>query len=118
MDAKVIFKSCASATIEIQNDNPYYTGFNYDVFLNGEEVHHQINTNVFSIYNLTSNTTYELSFSKGIENVTFTTDTVSYVLNVKDFGAKGDGVNDDTLAIQSAIFACPKNGMVVVPRGE
>lgn len=40
--------------------------------------------------------------------------------NVKDFGAKGDGVADDIPAIQSAINAAAKNeggGTVVFPRG-
>ena len=39
-------------------------------------------------------------------------------LNVRDFGALGDGVHDDTNAIQCAIMACPKDSRVLVPEGE
>ena len=38
-------------------------------------------------------------------------------LNVLDFGAKGDNVTDDTLAIQAALAACPMGGIVYLPAG-
>ena len=38
-------------------------------------------------------------------------------LNVKDFGAKGDGIQDDTLFIQAAILSCPDESRVLVPEG-
>lgn len=39
-------------------------------------------------------------------------------VNVRDFGAVGDGVRDDTQAFKDAIAACPENSAVIVPVGR
>ena len=39
------------------------------------------------------------------------------VLNVRDYGAKGDGISDDTAAIQAAINAAPSGATIMFPRG-
>lgn len=41
----------------------------------------------------------------------------SALLNVRDFGALGDGVHLDTAAIQAAIASAPKGARVVLPKG-
>jgi len=38
------------------------------------------------------------------------------MLDVRDFGAKGDFATDDRPAIQAAIDACPNGGLVLLPR--
>lgn len=38
-------------------------------------------------------------------------------VNIKTYGAVGDGATDDTAAIAAAIAACPENGTVYVPDG-
>jgi glucan 1,3-beta-glucosidase len=40
------------------------------------------------------------------------------VVNVLDFGAKGDGVSDDTAALVAAISAQPAGGAVFLPQGR
>ena len=51
------------------------------------------------------------------ETLAFTTPREFVTLNVKDFGAKGDGLANDTGAIQAAILACPAESRVLMPKG-
>jgi Pectate lyase superfamily protein len=55
--------------------------------------------------------------STGTENIVFPAD--AGVINVKtQFGAKGDGVTDDTAAIQAALNAYPNGGRIIyLPNG-
>ncbi|NOY00466.1 MAG: hypothetical protein GXP30_12135, partial [Verrucomicrobia bacterium] len=38
-------------------------------------------------------------------------------VNVRDFGAKGDGHTDDTEAFKKALDACPENRVIFIPNG-
>jgi len=115
MKFKVLFISSVSACFEMDNLSPYYAGESYDVYVNEEKTLENITTNVFSLYDLKPDTGYTVRV--GEDSVSFTTNKESACIDVKDFGAKGDGINDDTEAIQQAINVCPKDGRVVINEG-
>lgn len=111
----IIFKSSTSVTIELINNDVYNTS-EYDVYLDGKLHSKSINTNIHSLYNLKPDTTYTITING--ESVEFKTDYEYVCLNVLDFGAKGDGINNDTNFIQACINACPKDGRVYIPAGK
>ena len=113
---KLLFTSSTSACFEWQNELPYYFGEEYNICLDGKPVYSG-NTNVFSLYNLSPNTKYTLTSSHLKEVFEFTTKSESAAYNVRDFGAKGDGQTDDTVAVQTAINCLPKNGRLFFPEG-
>ncbi|MBI5772115.1 MAG: hypothetical protein HZA89_00040 [Verrucomicrobia bacterium] len=51
------------------------------------------------------------------EPVVVETKPAGRIFNVKEFGARGDGVTKDTAAIQKAIAACTPGGTVLIPPG-
>ena len=118
MNFNIIYISNSSVTIEIENNNPYFSEKNYDVLINGEVYQQGINTNIFSVFGLESNKEYEISvICDDIVKKTFKTNYEYVALNVRRFGAKGDGISDDTNFVQACINACPKDGTVIIPRG-
>ena len=111
---KSVFISSSSACFEWQNNEAYYSPKEYTVYLNGEWVYFG-NTNVFSLFDLTPNTEYEL-VSEG-EKLTFKTKAETAAVSVRDFGACGDGVTDDTEAIRAAINCLPRGARLYFPSG-
>ena len=118
----VITKSCRSVTLEIVNTEAYYSGETHTLYLNHEPVIKNNNKNVFSLYDLLPETTYIIQIENEnkeiIDTVEIVTDTEYVKLNVKKFGAVGDGETEDTAAIQAVIFSCPDGGSVYIPKGS
>lgn len=118
MNFNVIFLSSRSFTIELDNKDIYHTS-NYSLYIN-DVLYAETNTNVLSVYDLNPDTEYKVSLK--INNDVFDriikTDYEYVSLNVKKFGAKGDGTTLDTAFIQGCIMACPDNGRVYFPKGE
>lgn len=106
-----------SVTIELKNKDIVYTR-PYTVYLDGKEVLDG-KENVFTLNGLKPDTDYRVRIVQDGEEAedSFRTERESTLLDVRDFGAAGDGVHDDTGAIQAAITACPEEGTVYLPEG-
>ena len=113
---KTLFTSSTSACFEWQNDLPYYKGEEYTIKLNGKKVYSG-NTNVFSLYGLKPGENYTLTSDCLEGEHKFTTKTDTATINVRDFGAVGDGVADDSIAIQTAINCMPRGARLYFPKG-
>ena len=117
---KVLFLSARSCTVLLDAEGHYHATAPRRLVLNGEKVGEE-NRSVFSLFGLWPNTAYQLESWIGDQKeceIAFTTEKESCTLDVKRFGAKGDGVTDDTFALQAAILACPPNGRVLLPGGQ
>jgi len=120
MEIKKLFVSGRSATVQIPDGGLYATKKSYRLTLNGEEAG-KAETVITSLYGLWPDTKYTLRVYDGEEllgKLSFHTEAESYTLNVRQFGAVGDGQHDDTSAIQTAIICCPKQGRVLIPAGQ
>ena len=116
---QVIFISSRRIVLEMEEEGTYYTDSPYEIYLDGEKLMDS-NKMVQTLSGLNPDTEYRLAVKRGdeiSEEKTIRTDYEFVTLNVRDFGAKGDGVQDDTIFIQAAINCCPKNSRVYLPAG-
>ncbi|MBQ8654851.1 MAG: glycoside hydrolase family 28 protein [Clostridia bacterium] len=120
MELTKLFVSGRSATFCLADGGLYHTEKVYDLKLNGKSWG-QADTVVTSIYGLWPDTEYHLQVledGKVVAEDSFRTEAESFTLDVRRFGAVGDGVHDDTPAIQAAINCCPPKGRVLIPAGR
>lgn len=119
MELKLVNVTGRSAVVELTESGKYYTEKQYAIYVNGSK-YMDSDKVITSIYGLEPDTEYKVSAlydDKMIEAVTVKTNYEYVTLNVRDFGAYGDGEHDDTNAIQCAIMSCPKDSRVLVPEG-
>ena len=118
---KVIYKTPRSVTFDIDDGGKYYTRDAYTLSIGGREI--KDNRSVVTVFGLEPDTLYDVkvtfdSYKEPTETLDFKTEHESMTLNVRDFGAYGDGGHDDTAFIMAAIMCAPKDGRVLIPEGN
>ncbi|MDD3335124.1 MAG: glycoside hydrolase family 28 protein [Eubacteriales bacterium] len=116
MELKCLYVGQRSATVLLEDGGLYETRRPVCLWLNGQLIE-RATTVVHSLFDLAPDTEYCLRTDEGAE-LRFTTEKEAYTLNVRRFGAVGDGVHDDTAAIQAAILCCPEKSRVLIPNGR
>ena len=117
---RLLYCGSSSACLELVNDLPYYASGTYKVFVNDAFLFDN-NTNVFSLYDLIPDQEYHVEV-KGMESgfeesLQIHTKKDTFSCSVFRFGARGDGITDDTDSIQMAIDFLPENGKLVFESG-
>ena len=118
MTLKILFKNARFAAVELEDGGVYDMEKTWKIFVNGK-LYKETSRVINMIYGLEPETEYEIRADHGDETacVTCKTDYEYVTMNVRDFGAKGDGVSDDTHFIQAAVMACPRESRVLIPSG-
>lgn len=113
-----IYVGSISACFELDNRAPFYSPAPYRVLLDGEDAL-EGTENVFSLFRLEPDREYSVTLRMGDAEASITIHTrpEACAVSVRDFGAVGDGVTDDTRALQLAIQVLPEGGRLVVPEG-
>ena len=119
MKLKVVYKTARSVTIETVTDQIYEFETPGRLLVNGKDFG-TVSRVVFSVFDLKPDTDYKVSLERDGETVeaSFRTDYEFVTIDVREVGAKGDGIQDDTPFIQAAVMACPKDGRVLIPKGN
>lgn len=115
----VIFKNARCAALELEDGGIFETEGSWRIFVNGE-FRFETRRTITMLYGLNPETEYAVRAEQEGRAVWafFTTDYEYVTLDVRAFGAKGDGTSDDTHFIQAAIMACPPQSRVLIPAGE
>lgn len=111
---KILFVSPVSVTIELDNEDIYYSSKVYDVFVNDTVYLKGMNTNVFSLYDLEPDTVYKIT---ALDKTIFVkTDPCNRI--IRDFTICKDASIDVTKQIQYLIDSAKPGDMVVIEEGR
>lgn len=118
MSIKVIFRTARCVTIEIEDGSIYESEKEWEIYIDGIK-YGTTKQVITSIYDLKPDTRYEIAVKStdGESVAVVKTDREFVTLDVREFGAKGDGIQDDTPYIQAAVMCCPKDSRVLIPEG-
>lgn len=118
MNVNVIFCTARCVTVEIEDGSIYEADDSRKIYINNA-YYGETRRVITSIYGLKPDMEYEISVICGQKSArtAVKTDYEFVTLDVRDFGARGDGVQDDTGFIQAAIMCCPKKSRVLIPEG-
>ena len=114
---QILFVSSRSCSVLLAEDGDYYLSTPVRLWLNGAYRGEETRS-VVSLYDLRPDTEYTVTAKGDAETrISFRTLRESVSLDVRRFGAAGDGEHDDTPALQAAILCCPPEGRVMIPAG-
>jgi len=119
LNAKVILVTARSFVLEVLDEEADYRTKEYDLYVDGEKLCTSDRT-ILSVYGLKPDTDMEVQLKRQDEETDVLRVHTAYefvTLNVRDFGAKGDGVTDDTACLQAAVMTVPEHGRVYIPKG-
>ena len=89
----------------------YQSPVPYDIYINGAFTR-QSRTNVQALFGLVPDTEYTVEL-RGLDLCfSIHTKCLSWLIDVRDYGAVGDGIHDDTNAIAAAIYTAPKGATI------
>jgi polygalacturonase len=119
MHLELVAATPRSLTIEIRNGEAFRSPWTHKVLVDGREVR-RAHENVIVIADLQPSTHHVVSVDSNGESAGVEASTLLEIarLDVREFGAVGDGVHDDTAALQTALACCPDGGTVHLPTGS
>lgn len=116
---ELIVATPRSLSLEIRDGSAFAASRPRSIWCNDQLVVRS-SRNVHTLYGLQPDREYLLRVDSadGVFSLKARTRPESVRLDVREFGARGDGDHDDTAALQAAIACCPVGGTVYLPDGD